>query len=295
LNDTETLEKTIQKSITDEAFRAMGFPYGSPVRKVFGPLMYPAAHRFARLAAEVDNDLEQHGIAETARKYLPDYMNGVIINGAEHIPLKGAAIIASNHPGTLDAPLIFSALPRDDLKVIVSGVPVVRALPGASKYLIYTPYDIQQRTAVVRGAIRHLNDGGLLMIFPTGKIDPDPAFLPGSSQALESWSKSLEIFLRRAPGTKVVPTIVSGVLDPAALRNPLTKLRREFWMQQRIAEYIQVAQMLMFHKKLELTPRVTFGKAINLDTSNQAGDSGELMELIFASAKEVLINHTNAY
>lgn len=294
MNDTETFEKTIQQSITDEAFRAMGFPYGSPVRKVFGPLMYPAAHRFAQLVAEVDNDLEQHGIAETARKYLPDYVEGVIINGAENIPLKGAAIIASNHPGTLDAPLIFSALPRDDLKVIVSGVPVVRALPGASKYLIYTPYDIQQRTAVVRGAIRHLKNSGLLMIFPTGKIDPDPVFLPGSSQALESWSKSLEIFLRRAPGTKVVPTIVSGVLDPATLRNPLTKLRREFWMQQRIAEYIQVAQMLMFHKKLELTPRVTFGKAINLDTSDRAWDSGELMELISASAKEVLKNHTSA-
>ena len=126
---------TIRNMITDEAFRAMGFSYGSLVRKIFGPLMYPAARRFARLAAKVDADLEHRGIAETASKYLPDYVERVIINDAENIPSNGAAIIASNHPGTLDAPVILSALPRDDLKLIISGVPVVKALPGASKYL----------------------------------------------------------------------------------------------------------------------------------------------------------------
>jgi 1-acyl-sn-glycerol-3-phosphate acyltransferase len=190
--------------------------------------------------------------------------------------------------------VIFSALPRDDLKLIISGVPVVRALPGASKYLIYTPYDIRQRTAVVREAIRHLKDGGLLIIFPTGKIDPDPAFLPGAVQSLDGWSKSLEIFLRRAPGTGVIPTIVSGVLDPSTLRNPLTKLRREFWMQQRVAVYIQVAQMLTFHKKFELTPRVTFGNPVYCEVSDQAGYSDDTMALIRASAKELLGKHTSS-
>ena len=285
--------EVIQEKITDEAFRAMGFTYGSLVRKVFGPLMYPAARRFARLALKVDADLATHGIAETARKYLPDYVDGVVINGAENIPQNESAIIASNHPGTLDALVIFSALPRDDLKLIISGVPVVKALPGASKYLIYTPYEIRQRTAVVRETIRHLNKGGLLIIFPTGKIDPDPAFLPGASESIEGWSKSLEIFLRRAPGTKIIPTIVSGVLDPSSLRNPLTKLRREFWMQQRIAEYIQIARMLSFHKKFELTPRVTFGKPVYTGTPVLAGDSSKIMELIKASAKEVLEKHTS--
>ena len=67
----------------------------------------------------------------------------------------------------------------------------LKALKGSSKYLIYTPYDIRQRAAVVREAIRHLQGGGLLIIFPTGKIDPDPAFLPGASGSLEGWSKSV--------------------------------------------------------------------------------------------------------
>lgn len=270
----------------------MGFGYGSAARKVFGPLMYPAARRFGQLAAEADRDLQTNTIAATAGKYLPRYVEQVTICGAENIPLSGPLIIASNHPGTIDALLIFSALPRDDLKLIISRVPVVESLPGARQYLIYNPADSHQRIAVVRGAIQHLQKGGMLMIFPTGKLDPDPSVMPGAREALKGWSGSLGIFLRRVPHTKVVPTIVSGVISLRALRNPLTKLRRELWMQQRIAAYIQVVGMLTSGRKSVLSPKVTFGRPISPGESGLREDSERLMSMITNQAEAVLAEHT---
>jgi len=292
LRNNDSLETTIKRTITDEAFRAMGFPYGSLVRKLFGPLMSPAASRFASLLSSIDQDLERYGITETARMYLPDYVDEVSVYGADNIPQDGPLLIASNHPGTLDAPVIISELSRDDIKVIISGVPVVQSLPGASRYLIYTPYDDHQRISVVRSAIRHLKEGGALMIFPTGKLDPDPACLPGAAEALAEWSDSLEIFLRRAPETIVIPTIVSGVFAPSTLRSPLTRLRKEFWMQQRIAEYIQVIQMMFFNKKFGLKPKVTFGEPVQAVDLLAESNRGETMEIIIRNAQAVLDEHS---
>lgn len=269
----------------------MGFPYDSAVRKIFGPLMAPAAGRFAHLAARVDRDLGEYGIAETSRLYLPDYVDDVMVCGAENIPESGPLLIASNHPGTLDALVILSNLKRDDIKLIISGVPVVESLPGASRYLIYTPYDDPQRIRVVRDSIRHLKGGGVLMIFPTGKLDPDPACLPGAAESLNEWSTSLDIFLRRVPETTVIPTIVSGVFAPSTLRNPLTKLRKEFWMQQRIAEYIQVVQMMVFNKRFGLRPKVSFGEPVCRAGIAASDNGGEVMAVIISCAGIVLEEH----
>lgn len=130
------------------------------------------------------------------------------------------------------------------------------------------------------------------MIFPTGKLDPDPACLPGAAEALAEWSDSLEIFLRRAPETIVIPTIVSGVFAPSTLRNPLTKLRKEFWMQQRIAEYIQVVQMMFFNKKYGLKPKVTFGEPLSVADTDVEEDRGAWMPVLIQNAQAVLDEHT---
>ena len=168
----------------------------------------------------------------------------------------------------------------------------MQALPAASKYLIYTPADAQLRIKTVRAAIRHLEIGGVLLIFPTGILDPDPAFLPGAYEALGNWSSSLEIFLRKVPQTRVLVTIVSGVLSPSCLRNPLTRLRKEFWQQQRIAEYIQVIQMMFFTKKFNLNPKVTFGEPRIYGELLAAGSPEGIMSAIIDQARQVLTIHT---
>jgi hypothetical protein len=129
------------------------------------------------------------------------------------------------------------------------------------------------------------------MLFPTGILDPDPAILPGAEKALEKWSKSLEIFLRSVPETRVLITIVSGVLAPECLRHPLTKLRRTFWHQQRIAEYIQVSHMMFSQRRFDLTPRVTFAEPVTVDELGVTSGSKGITGLIVERAKQVLADH----
>ena len=129
------------------------------------------------------------------------------------------------------------------------------------------------------------------MLFPTGILDPDPAVLPGADEALGQWSRSVEIFLRAVPETRVLVTIVSGVLAPECLRNPLTKLRRTFWHQQRIAEYIQVSQMIFSGRKLNLTPKVSFAEPLTLEELREEGGSEGITELIVERARQLMAVH----
>ncbi|MFC2026097.1 hypothetical protein ACFLUC_02760, partial [Chloroflexota bacterium] len=212
----------LQKHITDEAFRAMGFSPTGWMRRIFGPLLGPPTRRFSQLATSFERDSAQQGLIKTVRDYLPLFVDNVTVCGADNIPLEGPLIIASNHPGTLDGFVIVSSLPRDDFKLIISGVPFVQGLPALKEHLIYTTGDPHERMGVVRSAIRHLKNGGALITFATGQLDPDPAYLPGAYERLADWSSSLEIFLRKVPQSLVLPTIVSGVFATECLRNPIT-------------------------------------------------------------------------
>jgi hypothetical protein len=131
--------------------------------------------------------------------------------------------------------------------------------PELSRHLIYVPrYDLQGRMGVVRAVIHHLAEGGAVLIFPGGNIEPDPAVLPGAPDALGSWSHSLDVVLRRVPQAQVVVSIVSGVLTRAALRNPLSPFLRSRRDRQKVAEIVQVGLQLLLRTPLGLSPWVTF-------------------------------------
>jgi len=92
----------------------------------------------------------------------------------------------------------------------------------------------------MRRAVDHLRAGGALLTFPAGEIEPDPRVLPGAVEALERWSASSMSLLRLAPGSLVVPLVVSGVLAPPAQRFPLVRLRRRRKDRERLAAMLQV-------------------------------------------------------
>ena len=96
------------------------------------------------------------------------------------------------------------------------------------------------RPGVARAAARHLRGGGAVLTFPGGRIEPDPAVLPGAVEALDHWSSSADLFARLTPGLAVVPVVVSGVISPSALRNPLTHLRRRRRDREWLAATLQV-------------------------------------------------------
>jgi hypothetical protein len=84
-------------------------------------------------------------------------------------------IMISNHPGILDVPLLMQALNRSDLKIVVNE----RFYNDTKEMPVHDLFIHAQKSGLseVRGALRemdeHIRNGGLLLIFPTGRVTTD--------------------------------------------------------------------------------------------------------------------------
>ena len=108
-----------------------------------------------------------------------------------------------------------------------------------------------------------------MLTFPGGRIEPDPAVLPGAVEALEQWSSSADLFARLTPGLTVVPVVVSGVISPSALRNPLIHLRR----RRRDREWLAATFQLLIPALRDVKARVEFGRPIYAKPKAAVGDA----------------------
>ena len=281
----------LRRTLIDEIFNAMGLPQGW-LRGALWPLAWAPAHRFARLMERFERCDAEYGFSEAARRLLERFISQLVVSGAEQIPPEGPLLIASNHPGAVDAVAIAASLPRQDLKIVVSGVPFFHSLSFIRDHLIYSAQDAHGRMLAVRGAIRHLREGGSVLIFPTGTVDPDLAVFPFAPQSLESWSSSLALMLNKAPGTRLLVTTVSGVLAPECWRHPLVRLRQSFWEKQKLAEFIQVIQQLVLSRRFSLIPRVTFGSPLTLPELCLGGRAEDIMQAIRENANRLMEVHS---
>ncbi|MEA3439911.1 MAG: 1-acyl-sn-glycerol-3-phosphate acyltransferase [Chloroflexota bacterium] len=271
----------LRRTLTDEVFRVAGFSRRGLIRRLFGPILWPPANRVARIIAEFDREVVSLGYRIATKNLLNRFVDEIHVLGNENIPKEGPLVVASNHPGTYDGLAIISSIPRDDMKVVVEGFPFFRSLPGSSPYLIHTPKDTSGRMGVLRSMIRHLEEGGGLLVFPSGKLDPDPEVLPGAMDALEEWSQSLGMILKKVPQTQVLVTIVSGVLAQSCVDNPFARIFDEVWMKLRAAEFIQIVQQMLINRKFDLMPKVRFGDPISVDDLlNRFEVSGLTLEII---------------
>lgn len=280
----------LRRTLIDEIFNAMGLPKGW-LRGALWPLAWAPAHRFAQLVERFERCNAEYGFSEAARGLLERFISHVAVSGAERIPPEGPLLVASNHPGAVDAVAIAASLPRQDLKIVVSGVPFFHSLSFIHDHLIYSAEDAHGRMLAVRGAIRHLREGGAVLIFPSGTVDPDPAVFPFAPRSLESWSSSLALMLNKAPGTRLLVTMVSGVLAPDCWRNPLVRLRQSFWEKQKLAEFIQVIQQLVLGRRFPLIPKVTFGSPLTLPELCLGERAEDIMQAIRENARRLMEVH----
>jgi len=278
----------LRRAISTETLVAAGVPRDSHLQSLLRPLVWAPAHRFASLAAEFDHRVALQGFTAAARWATTRFVESMQVYGAEHIPPTGPLLVASNHPGAYDGLVIAAALARDDLKVLASDVPFFRGMYATSPHFIYTDLDPHARMVVVRESERHLRAGGSLLVFASAQVDPDPAFLPGAEQALQEWSSSLSLFLRRVPETKILVTITSGVLSPACFRHPLTRLRKEQRLKQFLAEFIQISQQVLIGRRFGLTPTVRFAKPLTAVDLDGGRDAQATLAALVARARALL-------
>lgn len=253
----------------------------APLRRLFRPV----ASRFAQMANEFDNRVGDHGLAQGSAWLMSQMTAGVHTCGVENIPARGPVFILANHPGMTDTVALFCSLAsRPDLRVIALDRPFLRALPHVARQLIFLPEEESGRMAVVRAGAQHLKEGGALLTFPAGEIEPDPATFGAAraSASLRNWSGSYALFARLAPQTQFVPALVSHVISPAAQRHPLTLLRRTAQHKEKLAAALQVAMP----RYRDLVARVTFGTPMKADQGDAkalgAGVTAQMRQLILA-------------
>jgi hypothetical protein len=274
----------LKQKLLDETFKAMGLSSHSPLRLLLEPIFAPAAQRFAEVAIRFDSDVSTYGFRAAALRLLPRFIRNVQVDGMERIPPEGPLLVVSNHPGTIDALVIASHLPRPDLKIVVSGVPFLRSLSATAQHLIYTSADTHERVNALRSIIRYLGQGGTVLIFPSGGIDPDPALMPGATDEIETWSPSLDLIVRRLASVNVLITAVGGVLHEAWIKSPFVRIRRGRRNQQRLAEFFQIIQQMLIPNSLLVSPVVSFAEPLRFT----ANSSSPVLPAIIARAKEHL-------
>jgi hypothetical protein len=264
--------ESLTQYVTDEVFRLFKQSPRSWVRKTFGPVLWLPAHRFATLAATFDHSVEEYGFREAALRIISGYIQSFEARNVENIPHEGPLLITSNHPGTIDSLVIAGSIPRPDLKIVATGIPFLEGLHNAADHLIYTPRKgVHERMMVVRSAIHHLKNGGAVLIFPSGRIDPDPALSPDAANDLGKWSHSIELMLRQVPQTQVLLTVVSDVLSARWRWNPFVRLMGDDHKQRTVAEFLQVIQTIILPKYNRIAPRITFSDPLTTDELAQMG------------------------
>lgn len=260
-------EKTtiLANDLVFELNKSLGFRKDGLAQPFLKPLVWKPMVRFSKLATTFEHRVVHDGWQKASAWFITHFVDKIKTKGIEHLPSEGPLVIASNHPGAYDSLVITSQIPRDDVKIISSDIPFVKKLPDTSKHMIFSSQDAHDRMSAARSALRHLKNGGALLVFARATMDPDPAFMPGSEVELTRWTSSLGLFLRNVPQTKLAVSIISGVLAPKFLDHPATVFRRGRVNKQRLSEFFQVMYQLLAPGKLMVSPNLSFGPALNLE------------------------------
>jgi 1-acyl-sn-glycerol-3-phosphate acyltransferase len=240
-----------------EGAEALGWEHGRPGGAVVRSLLRPAARRIAREFAACDDVLASRALPDAARWILEHFSAAVELSGLDRVPRRGPILLVANHPGLTDAMGLIAALDRPDLRIVAADYPFLHAMRGLGPRLIFLS---ASQLTWIRAVIRDLRQGGVVLLFPAGRLEPDPAVL-GPRSALLHWSESVGIIRRHASDTQVVPAAVTRVLSQRAFAHPLTRVRRAPLDRQRVATLLQMVDV----RSRRVTARIAFGAPVAPD------------------------------
>lgn len=285
----------MRERITDEIFYALFKRKSGPMRRLAGWLFKRPTTRFSRIFAAADQAAAQGGLPAAGQSLLNDLNVSLTVRGGESLPAQGPLLVVSNHPGAYDSAALCSQIPRHDLKIIVYEIPFYRAFPHISQQMIFATDDTPGRMLALRQAVTHLQQGGAILQFGTGKIDPDPAIATGAERAIRSWLPSIEIMLQKARETRLALATISGVLLPRFADHPLTRLHRDPMDRRRLAEFMQIIQQLVRPQSIQPHARLTIAPPLSI-SDLLAGDHGRrVMPSIIERACHLLKQHLQAH
>ncbi len=199
-----------------------------PARILVSVLVCVPAFAFALRMRRYDRNVGRLGLAEASRRLLAKYVGLPRQRGAGQ-PSRGPVMLVANHPGVVDALVLFAALGRDDVRVVANERVFFKALPHLSRHLIVVATDPKRRIDTIRRMDRSLRAGYALVLFAAGEIEPDPRYGSQTREVLRRWSSVIGVMCRIASRTQtqfpVVPVVLSGVFSKRSRMHPLIRLR----------------------------------------------------------------------
>ncbi len=276
MNQLELLTRILAR----EGAEALGWEHGRPGGAVARALLRPAARRVAREFVATDEAFASRALPDAARWTLDHFSATVEVAGLDRVPRSGPILLVANHPGLTDAVAVVAALDRADVRIVAADYPFLRALRGLEPRLIFLGASVGAQLGWIRAVSRDLRQGGVVLLFPAGRLESDPAVL-GTDGALLPWSASVDVIRRLAPDAQIVPAAVTGVLSARAFGHPLTRIRRKPRDRQRVATLLQMIDA----RYRCVTARIAFGSPLSaseLDGSDGAAIVARLVEQMHA-------------
>jgi hypothetical protein len=284
--------KEVTVILFSQLVQVMGFSHPNWLTRLLYLFLKSPAQRMSSMLVELDHNIPRYGWNAAVKKFTSRLVNNVHLQGVENIPSQGPLMVICNHPAAYDVAILAAAIPREDLKILASDIPIVQIFPYISQHIIPVPYHIPSRFQTVRSTIHHLKNDGAIFLFPRGNVEPDPCVSPGAIQSLSGWSPSVELFLRKVPQTCTVVAIASGMLSGRWFKNPLVKLWKKYEQRQKVAEIFQIASQLLTGKPTNVTPMVSFSSPLSLaELGGERSPQGTLIASLTAQASDLLSTH----
>ena len=202
--------------ILDDVLTTLNVKRVKALRYLITLLGSKTSHWLADLLNRWDRQIERSSFLETARDALHLFTSGFELFSIEEIPQIGPLLAVANHPGMYDSIGAIVTVGREDVRVVAARREFFRVLPNINRHLLIIETDASLRLEAVRHIIQALKDGQAVIVFPSGKLEPEPSMMPGAAASLEQWSASVGIFLSKVPETCLLPILISQTLSPKA-------------------------------------------------------------------------------
>jgi 1-acyl-sn-glycerol-3-phosphate acyltransferase len=279
--------ETLTQINLDDLVAAFGWRNLPLLSGALRKLFFGTARKFAKQMVDFDSAVGQHGLVNASRLTQRHFVQDICVFGSDLIPA-GPFLALSNHPGMTDTLSLFCALRRPDLKIIALDRPFLNTLPNMSKQLFYVKNDLASRITLVRQVTSHLRAGGSALTFPAGEIEPDPDIYPGAIESLQTWTDSVEVFIRMAPETAVLPVLVRNVIWDKAANLPLLKIKKTKDEREKLAAALQLLSMVLWNFK-PVSVTVQIGKPITIKELGTT-DARAIHQAVLSEMKHLIEN-----
>lgn len=235
IRSTETPRERLLRLTRLEIREAAPFPFGWLLSLV----TFRALRRFRDRAWAYDQACGGQGFPNASRQVLREFGLNLQTCGRPRDLESGPLLVLANHPGLLDTPALVAAIDRRDLFVLAAPHRLWEAMPRLRDRFLLVSEDRRSRHATIREAVDRLRGGGAMLLYPSGRIDPDPSIDSDTVGSLEHWSQAPDFFARHVNHLGIAGASVSGVLSVDGLAHPWARLHRDSEKRRWLAATLQ--------------------------------------------------------